>query len=133
MNKNIVCVYGSLLSGLGNHSVIQGENTELLGEFTTEPVYSLYDLGYFPGLHENGNTAIKLEVYSVDDEIASHVDALEGYSPDRPATFYDKKSIETPWGTGSIYIYMGQPSKDRLVESGDWKSYYLEKRELSYG
>lgn len=130
MKKHLVAVYGSLLTELGNHRVIQGENTELLGEFTSEPVYKLYSLGGFPGLKENGETAVKMEVYSVDDVVAKRVDSLEGYSPDRPATFYDKKSIETPWGTASVYIYMGNPSDDKLVESGDWKTYYLEKRML---
>lgn len=129
-NKHLVAVYGSLLSGLGNNPVIQNENTELLGEIISEPVYTLYDLGYFPGLHENGSTAVKMEVYSVDDEIALDVDGLEGYSPDRPATFYDKKSIETPWGTASVYIYMGNPEEDQIIESGDWKSHYLEKRQV---
>ena len=127
MNKHLVAVYGSLISELGNNPVIQNENTELLGEITSEPVYTLYDLGYFPGLHENGNTAVKMEVYLVDDEIARDVDGLEGYSPDRPASFYDKKSIETPWGTASVYIYMGNPGEDQIVESGDWKTHFLDK------
>ena len=118
MNKNIIAVYGSLRKGLGNHRIIESDTTEYLGEFESEPIYSMYSLGGFPGLHENGNTSIKLEVYSVDDITARRVDQLEGYSPDRPATFYDKKTIETPWGTGSIYIYMGNPSEDQLVESG---------------
>lgn len=133
MNKHLVCVYGSLLTGLGNHRVIEGENTELLGDFISEPVYTLYDLGSFPGLHENGSTAVKMEAYLVDDEIARDVDGLEGYSPNRPATFYDKKTIETPWGTSSVYIYMGNPGEEHKIESGDWKTHYLEKRELSYG
>lgn len=131
MNKNIIAVYGSLRKGLGNHRIIESDTTEYLGEFDSEPIYSMYTLGGFPGLHENGNTSIKLEVYSVDDEVAQSVDWLEGYSPDRPATFYDKKSIETPWGAGSIYIYMGNPGEEQLVESGDWKE-YLENKELNY-
>lgn len=131
MNKHLVAVYGSLLSGLGNHRVIQGENTEFLGEFTSEPVYSLYSLGGFPGLKENGSTAVKMEVYSVDDDVALDIDCLEGYQEGRPATFYDKKSIETPWGTASVYIYVDDISEDRLVESGDWKE-FVNQRNLSY-
>lgn len=131
MNKHLVCVYGSLLSDLGNHRVIQGENTEFLGEFTSEPVYSLYSLGGFPGLKEDGETAVKMEVYSVDDEVAKRVDRLEGYSPDRPATFYDKKPIETPFGTASVYIYVDDIPAERLVKSGDWRD-YLESRKILY-
>lgn len=119
----LVAVYGSLLSGLGNHRVIQGDNTEFLGEFISEPVYSLYDLGFFPGLHENGKTAVKMEVYSVDKNTAINVDRLEGYKEGVPPTFYDKTDIETPWGTASVYIYMGNPGEERLVESGDWREH----------
>ena len=132
MKKHLVAVYGSLLSGLGNHRVIQGENTELLGEFTSEPVYSLYSLGGFPGLKEDGETAVKMEVYSVDDTVAKRVDSLEGYSPDRPATFYDKKPIETPWGTASVYIYVDDIPKERLVESGDWRGHLEDRKLLHY-
>lgn len=129
--KHLIAVYGSLLSGLGNHRVIQGENTEFLGEFISEPVYSLYSLGGFPGLKENGKTAVKMEVYSVDDETARRVDMLEGYSSDRPATFYDKKPIETPFGTASVYIYVDDIPKENLIESGDWRD-YLESRKILY-
>lgn len=132
MNKNLVCVYGSLRQELGNNPVIQSPSTKYLGDFKSEPVYGLYDLGYYPGLKENGNTSVTMEVFSVDDEVARRVDGLEGYHPDREATFYDKKTIDTPWGEASVYIYVPNVREDKLVESGDWKEHYLEKRELSY-
>lgn len=127
MNKNIIAVYGSLRKGLSNHRIIVKDTTEYLGEFDSEPIYSMYSLGGFPGLHENGNTSIKFEVYSVNDDTAQSVDWLEGYSPDRPATFYDKKEIETPFGMASIYIYVDDIPEEQLVESGDWKEYVRER------
>lgn len=130
MKKNLVAVYGSLLSGLGNNPVIQSENTELLGVFKTEPVYSMYDLGYFPGLKEGGETSIVVEVYSIDDLSASRVDRLEGYSPDREATFYDKKSVTTPWGEAGIYIYVPKVSESDLVKSGDWRAHLYDKKKI---
>lgn len=131
MSRHLVAVYGSLRQGLGNHRVIQDDETVYVGEFKTEPVYSLYSLGGFPGLKENGETSVVVEVYEVNDEIASDVDSLEGYSPNRPATFYDKKPIETPWGTASIYTYVNDISIDRLVEHGDWKQ-FVEERNSQY-
>lgn len=124
MNKNLVAVYGSLRNELGNNPVIQSPNTVFLGAFESKPEYSLYDLGYYPGLKENGETSVVMEVFEVDDEVALRVDRLEGYSPDREATFYDKKSIETPFGIASVYIYVPQVDQRNLVESGDWKEYY---------
>lgn len=127
MKKHLVAVYGSLLSGLGNHSVIESKNTELLGEFETDPVYSMYDLGYYPGLKEDGKTSVKLEVYAVDDITAGRVDRLEGYTEGVKATFYDKKVINTPFGEAGIYTYVPLVNKDRLVESGDWRSHLNKK------
>jgi gamma-glutamylcyclotransferase (GGCT)/AIG2-like uncharacterized protein YtfP len=119
--KTLVAVYGSLRKGLGNHRLL--ENSEYLGEFKSEPIYSLYSLGGFPGLKENGTTSVVMEVYAVDEPTARRVDALEGYSPDRPATFYDKKMIETPYGEAGVYLYVNDIPEDRFVESGDWKQH----------
>lgn len=124
-NKNIIAVYGSLRQGLHNHTLIQ--NSKKLGTFTSKPEYSLYSLGGFPGLKEGGKTAVVMEVYEVDDITARHVDSLEGYSPNRPATFYDKKQIDTPYGKAGVYTYVNDIPQNRLVESGDWYEYYNTK------
>lgn len=116
--ETLICVYGSLRKNNGNHRII--ENAELKGTFTTLPIYSLYHLGGFPGLKENGKTAIVMEVYSVNEEEARRVDGLEGYSPNRPATFYDKINIDTPWGKAGVYTYVGHIDESRLIETGDW-------------
>lgn len=120
-NKNLICVYGSLRQGHGNHRLI--ENSEYLGTFKTEPIFNLYSLGGFPGLKENGDTSVVMEVYSVDNETARNVDRLEGYIPGRPATFYDKISLNTPFGEAFVYTYVNSISEDRKVESGDWNQY----------
>ena len=121
MNKILVAVYGSLRKNMGNDHYLT--NSNYLGEFKTEPIFSLYSLGGFPGLKENGNTAVTMEVYEVNEATARSIDSLEGYSPNRKPTFYDKQSIETPWGTASVYTYVNDISEDRLVKSGDWKEY----------
>lgn len=121
MNKNLITVYGSLLSGLHNHYII--ENSKMLGSFRTKPEFSLYSLSSYPGIKTGGNTEVLMEVYEVDDKTARRVDNLEGYSPDRPATFYDKVPIITPWGIASVYIYVNDIPEDRLVESGNWREY----------
>lgn len=126
-NKNLIAVYGSLRRTLGNHRLI--ENSNYLGTFNTEPVFSLYSLGGFPGLKENGNTSVMMEVYEVDDQTARSVDALEGYSPNRPATFYDKIQIETPFGQAGVYIYVSNIPENKKVKSGDWVSFIKEKYE----
>mgnify|MGYP003479494586 CR=1 FL=1 len=121
MKKNLIAVYGSLLSGLHNNYILN--NAKLLGEFQTKPEFSLYSLGYYPGLKTGGTTSVTMEVYAVDDTVAARVDRLEGYTPGGNNTFYDKISIETPYGEASVYIYVNDIPQDRLVESGDWKAF----------
>lgn len=125
MNKKLIAVYGSLRKGMGNDHYVK--DADYIGEFKTEPVYSLYSLGGYPGLKENGETSVVMEVYAVTKEQGKDVDRLEGYSPNRPATFYDKKPIDTPFGKASVYVYVDPISEDRLVKSGDWKEYRTQK------
>jgi len=121
MKKNLIAVYGSLLSGLHNNYIL--EDSKLLGSFKSKPKFNLYSLGGFPGLKTGGNTEVLMEVYEVNERIAQRVDNLEGYSSNRPATFYDKILIDTPYGEASVYIYVNDIPKKRIVESGDWKDY----------
>ncbi len=119
MNKTLISVYGSLRKNCGNHRLL--ENANYLGEFKTEPVFSLYSLGGYPGLKENGNTSVTMEVYEVTPEEARRVDNLEGYTPGaKNNTFYDKIMIDTPYGKAGTYIYVPNTNRLELVESGDW-------------
>lgn len=126
MNKILVAVYGSLRDGLGNHRLLA--NAKYLGEFTTPKEYSLYALGGYPGLKQNGETAVVMEVYEVTPEEANRIDQLEGYSPNRTNNdFYDKVTIDTPYGEAGTYIYMPNIGGRTLVESGDWKEFLAEQ------
>lgn len=130
MNKILVAVYGSLRQNMGNHRLL--ENANYLGEFKTEPVFSLYSLGGFPGLKENGQTSVIMEVYSVTPEEAIRIDRLEGYTPgSKHNDFYDKIIIDTPYGKAGTYIYVPNTDRLTLVESGDWKE-FKQSKVLSY-
>ena len=122
MSKKLVSVYGSLRQGLHNHKY-HLENAEYLGTFSTEPEYTLHSLSSFPGLKENGNTSVVMEVYEVTDEEDKSIERLEGYSKGGNNTFYDKKEIQTPWGLASTYIYINDLPSSTIVESGDWKEF----------
>jgi len=118
MKKNLISVYGSLRKNMGNDHLLS--TSEYLGDFQTNPEFSLYSLGYYPGLKTGGTTSVTMEVYAVDDTVAERVDRLEGYTPGGNNTFYDKIPIETPYGEASVYIYVNDIPQERLVESGDW-------------
>lgn len=130
MNKILVAVYGSLRKELGNHRLL--ENSIYLGEFKTPAKYSLYALGGYPGLKQKGTSEVVMEVYEVTPEQANRIDQLEGYSPNRTNNdFYDKVTIETPYGDAGTYIYMPDVSQRILVESGDWREYLMSKLHVS--
>ena len=117
--KNSIAVYGTLRRGCGNHRYLLSE-ADFLGEFDSEPTFSLYSLGGFPGLKNNGNTSVKMEVFAVNDDEAEAVDQLEGYQAGRKPHFYDKQDIETPFGTAGVYIYVRDTEGRGFIETGDW-------------
>lgn len=119
--KNLVACYGTLRAGCGNNAYFLAE-ADFKGTFNSEPTFSMFSLGGFPGLKNDGQTSIVLDVYAVNDNELENIDALEGYTPGVPAHFYDRQEIETPWGTAYVYIYMRPTDGRSLIESGDWKN-----------
>ena len=127
MKKYLVAVYGSLRKKMGNHQYYLS-NSEYKGTFTTEPEYTLHSLSHYPGLKQNGNHSVVMEVYEVDENTLDNLNQLEGYYPGRKATFYNRIEINTPWGKAFTYIYVNELSKDSIVESGDWVKYKNEHK-----
>ena len=123
-----VFVYGSLLSGMGNHDILA--NSKLLGATNSPRRFLMVDLGYFPGVIEDdfmGDSVIG-EVYEVDDVTLNRLNRLEGYNEILPSGgMYDRKEIDTEFGKALIYIYNHSHSASRLVEKGDWRNHYNKK------
>lgn len=131
---HLVAVYGSLLTGLHNHSVMKSAKGTLLGEDVTHKNYKMVSLGSYPGLFEveqSTGVGIKIEVYEVPESgLKGPLDWLEGYSEDDEAgSMYIRKKIPTVYGDAWIYMYNPRSEHDmfdRVVESGDWRSYYCD-------
>lgn len=118
----LYAVYGSLKKGYGNHRLINNDNCEFLGTTLTEPKFSLYSLGAFPGLKENGETAVEIEVYEVKTkEQEARLDGLEGYMGEgNPHNFYNKIVIPTEFGDAFIYTFNGKLRQENFIENGKW-------------
>lgn len=110
--QQLVFVYGTLRQGQSNHHLLA--QSELLGNHTTPPIYSLYDLGSYPAVIE-GHNAIYGEVYRVDDDTLKQLDILEDVPVD-----YRREQIETPFGLAWMYIYQQDQQLEKLISSGDW-------------
>lgn len=73
-----IFVYGTLKRGCKNHRQLAGQTC--IGEARTTPGYQLYDLGDYPGMvaDPSDTTGVTGEVWSVDADALSRLDAFEG-------------------------------------------------------
>ena len=74
LNRQYVFVYGTLLKGERNHSLI-GESR--LVDTATVSGYSMYDIGSFPAIVP-GKEIITGEIYEIDSDTLENLDLLEG-------------------------------------------------------
>jgi gamma-glutamylcyclotransferase (GGCT)/AIG2-like uncharacterized protein YtfP len=122
--RHRVGVYGSLRQGQGNHGLING--WVRVGTYSTPPRFTLHSLGSYPGMTDGGTTAVRVEVYDVDDATLARLDVLEGNG-----RFYERRRItvhgaEDPGSPPSTiaWIYVLLPEHQArtrgLVDSGDW-------------
>jgi gamma-glutamylcyclotransferase (GGCT)/AIG2-like uncharacterized protein YtfP len=122
-----VAVYGSLRKGLGNHDLLK--DSKFIGQFETDHIYNLLDLGNFPGLTKGGSTSVIMEVYKINAHTLTRLDNLEGYVAKTPEhSFYIREKISSPLGQVSTYFLNRKYNEDRIkmknVDSGDWTDYY---------
>jgi len=118
----LYAVYGSLKRGFGNHRLLQNKDAKFIGTTKTKARFSLYSLGGFPGIKNDGKTAVEIEVFDVQTpELESRLDMLEGYGgANSRYNMYNKEVIDTEFGKAFIYTYNGGVSEDRFIEAGKW-------------
>jgi len=70
-------VYGSLMEGLKYAHLMASASFE--GTSSTRELYTLLDLGPYPGAQLGGDGPLRGEVYRVDDATLRRLDELEGH------------------------------------------------------
>ena len=100
--RHRVAVYGSLKRGFYNHHFLHKAVFE--GQGQTAPVYTMVDLGDYPGVVAGGRTAIQVEVYRVSPWLLARLDRLE----DVPRVYW-RTSITLP-GRGQVFFYRLNPN-----------------------
>lgn len=115
-NPFLCAVYGTLKRGFNNNRVLA--DSEFIGECYSENKFTMYSINdWFPGVIEDGEASIKLEVFKVvDSEIANNLDRLEGY-PD----MYCKTTINTVFGKATMYVYNNNVTGRKVIKSGNWR------------
>lgn len=135
--KHLVAVYGSLLSGLHNHGVMQRAEGKLIGSGESIMNIDMYSLGGFPSIslkHSKHNNTIRVEVYEVEDDKMYGLNALEGYRGEGKNNFYDRSLIDIKLDNGETveaFIYHIDEEQRNPVVDGDWRE-HLEKRSTEW-
>lgn len=122
-NKQIIAVYGSLRSGMGNHRLL--ENAEFLCRTVTSEPYAMYSLGGFPkvSLHGDKVAPIVVELYSCNEDTMRSLDRLEGFRGEGMDNFYDRSTVQTECGKNALIYHIESGNGSNPVESGDWVEY----------
>lgn len=119
-----IAVYGSLLSGFGNHRLLSNGDAQLLGTDRITIPYGMISYGGFPALVPSQVPQdISIEVYECNNETYQRVEWLEGYP-----SFYQKAVVSTKFGEVEIYVieketmFENQPDSIK-VDDGDWRAF----------
>lgn len=111
--KQLVFVYGTLRRGESNQHMLR--RADCLGTHKTEPVYTMFNLGFFPAIVPGGATAIVGEVFAVDTATLAMLDSFEECPEE-----YIRDQVTTPFGEAWIYVYRHIPKDAAVIPSGDW-------------
>ena len=120
MKKNYVFTYGTLLKGEVNHDDrINDDDYVCDGAITG---YQMFHLGSYPGIKE-GEGVVLGELYSVDDETLSELDAFEG-----EGWLYVRKKVIVKTLNQDyeafVYVYNLEVDESKLIGNGvfSWKN-----------
>lgn len=98
-----VFVYGTLKPGEANYDYLQGKTFSVCDALTRGHLYHLPTLGY-PALIPGEGTVYGCLLHFIDTAILEHLDALEGYAPDRPILENDYQRQQL-----AVYSLSGAP------------------------
>jgi gamma-glutamylaminecyclotransferase len=123
----LIFVYGTLKRGGSNHAQLAGQT--YLGPARTQPGFTLYSLGEYPGLVATPATApadcegVSGELWSVDAAALARLDAFEGIHeglyarvPARLAAFPATVPADDA-ARAELYLYLGEIAGRPLLGS----------------
>jgi gamma-glutamylcyclotransferase (GGCT)/AIG2-like uncharacterized protein YtfP len=114
-----VFVYGTLRQGDVRNGVLKEMQelgqAEFIKKTTTSSVYTLVDLGAFPGLIEGGDTSVVGEIWEIDQYTKQYLDLMEGVPilyQDKPVKIDDEEDI--------FAYFLVNPRGYPEIKTGDW-------------
>lgn len=117
-----VFVYGTLLSGFGNHDRCLGPKAEPVARTRTANAhYRMVEVSYFPGVFLDGTDHIVGEVYDVTDHGLHILDSLEGFPQMYTRVQVTLDNLMVAW----MYIYNSDRGNMRDIPGGDFRAYRM--------
>lgn len=111
----LLFVYGTLQRGESNHEQLAG--AKFVQRASTDPEFELVDLGGYPALLEDGNTAVRGELYQVEPERLAALDAFE-----EVPVLYVRRSIRVGGQLAEAYVMRrAQAAAAPRIEDGTWR------------
>ena len=115
MKREKLFVYGTLRSNERANELL-GPQAKFVCQSRTQPLYSLYQIDWYPGLVEGGQTEVIGEVWEIDSSEWRRIDEYEGVPDD-----YRREEIELADGMMAFaYIFIGPIDSAGLIPGGDW-------------
>lgn len=123
MHSNYILVYGSLRKGEYNFNSFKSLFGDEFKYVKTMQIngYDLFSLGAYPAIKE-GKGDLIVDLINCSDECKNSIDRMElgaGYT--RHIIEIDKNI------TATLYVYLGNPSTERIV-SGDWSEHLKKEK-----
>ena len=115
------------------NGVLNKISCKLIGTYSTEPIYNMYDLKDDDNciVTSNGNTSIKVEVWEINDVVLDKIEKSYSYYPafaEYPQDYVKEEEVLSPFGKTIMYFTNIFQSKENLIINGDWVEHLNYKR-----
>jgi gamma-glutamylaminecyclotransferase len=118
MPRVLLFVYGTLMRGEGAHALL-GPSARFIAEARTEPCFTLVNMGEYPALVEGGTTAVRGELYEIDDALLPALDRYE----DVPEMYARQPVVAGGQHAVAYVLHQRLAQGVSVIASGDWRAH----------
>jgi gamma-glutamylcyclotransferase (GGCT)/AIG2-like uncharacterized protein YtfP len=121
--RYLVGIYDSFRKGGIYHNKINTANSKLIGSYSTQPIYNMYDVGVDDVIIvKDGNHSIKIEVWEVSEKTLTTLEKEYNYYPEleQGQNLYLKETVSSPFGDILLYTYDDTYDATDMIILGDW-------------
>lgn len=103
--------------------------SELIGEYFTEPIYKMYMLNRSHcAIEKDGQTSVKMEVYRITESLMHRIEVKYGYKKfDDENNIFNKELIKTPYGFAFTFIANKLETPNTRIYEGDWIEHLIQQ------